>query len=150
MTTARQFTREAAEARYGYKVAARLHESSEAVPHEVAERLKAARFQALGRRKKAATAPALAPALQAQGVGSATLGMGGGDLPGWLQTLLYALPALVLAVGIWGLHQSTIDREQAVQLRQVADVDAEMLADELPPVAFLESGFSRYVKDAPQ
>ncbi|MBU6438413.1 MAG: DUF3619 family protein, partial [Betaproteobacteria bacterium] len=25
-----------------------------------------------------------------------------------------------------------------------------MLADELPPVAFLESGFSRYVKDAPQ
>lgn len=149
MTSTQQFAREALEARYGYKLAARLHESSEALPHETAERLKAARYLALGRRKKE-VAPEVAAAWQAQANGTATLSAGGGDLPGWVQSLLLALPAIVLLVGLWGLHHNAQSREQAQQLQQAAEVDAAMLADELPPVAFLESGFSRYVKDGTQ
>jgi hypothetical protein len=150
MTSSRQFALETLEARLGYKMAAHLARSAESLPHDVQERLKAARHQALARRKKAAApaaAPSAAPAVVGMSAsGAATLGSGG-DLPGWLQSLLYAVPAVVLVIGFWGVHATVQERQQAQLIAQVADIDAEMLADELPPVAYLESGFSTFAKD---
>ncbi len=137
-------SKEGLEARFAFKVAAGLREAADKTPHDINERLKAARFQALAARKQTATAPQTATSVNvSRSGGAATMSGGPSDSRSWVYRLSYILPALALAVGAWTIMQSP----QVQEASAFADIDAEVLADELPPVAFLESGFSAFAKN---
>lgn len=138
MTNADRHKIEALLDRYGLRVAARLSMGTDELPHDITERLKAARQQALGRRKVAR--PATAGAAYLAG---GTAIMGGGEEPAsWWGRIASVLPLVVLAIGLVTIH--TIRNEQVAG--ELAAVDAALLADDLPPSAYADPGFARFVE----
>ncbi len=129
-----------AEARFGLRVAAALSEQGNALPHDLSERLKFARHQALKRRLQPArvTAAAAAPALQPQGRTLALFGGGGG---GWMR-FASLLPLVALVVGLVAIQH----QHSSAQIREAADIDAELLGDDLPPDAYRDAGFVEFLK----
>jgi hypothetical protein len=123
---------------FGRKVAARLSEGTAELPYEVNERLRAARVQALARRKRAVQAP-VAPVILHSG-GAAILG-NGSDTSLWTR-IASALPLVALAAGLILIH-SIQDERRAYEL---AEVDAALLTDDLPPDAYADPGFMQFVK----
>lgn len=141
---------EASARRFGSRVAAGLTERSAALPHEVSERLRFAREQALARAAQARAAAATAAAAGAQvvGVGS-TLALGGtprgsrrngSDL--WAM-LASALPLLLLAAGLLLIEHGQVNE----QIAAAAEVDTALLSDKLPPAAFTDPGFAEFLRD---
>jgi hypothetical protein len=128
--------------RYGLKLAARLEEGSFSLEHNTAERLRAAREQALARRKRP-----LAAQQQAQAHASVTnrdgsLSLGGGDGMGWFGRLATAFALVALVVGL-----VTIDYVQdESRTQEVASVDADLLTDDVPPAAYADPGFLQFLK----
>lgn len=132
------------EARFGLRVTALLNESAAAAPHDVSERLRVAREQALERARasRKATAAAVAPAQQVVGgsaSGSAVLGQQPG---GWWFRLASVLPLVLLVGGFIAID----DWHDHAQVTAAADVDSALLADELPPDAYSDAGFIEYLK----
>lgn len=125
--------------RFGLRVAARLDESAAELPYEVTERLRAARMQAVARRKaeRTATAPSV---LSASG-GSAVLGFGDEGVP-WFQRIAAVVPLVVLVAGLFAI--SAIQGEN--RARELAEVDTALLTDDLPPSAYADPGFAQYLK----
>lgn len=121
--------------RFGRAVAARLHAGTAELPYEVTERLRAARVQALARRKRAARFQ-FAPALALAGAG-----FGGSDFP-WWQRIASALPILALAAGLVLIHSIQGER----RANELAEVDAALLTDDLPPAAYADPGFVQFMK----
>lgn len=156
---------EALEARFALRVSARLDDSAKVLPHDISERLRVAREQAvraavLPRPQVAvATAPSLAPSRQLAGVSLAGSGSSGqaslsgwsrdrgqddGPLP-WGWRLATALPALALVVGLWGIHVWY----QSEKVQAASDVDMALLTDDLPPSAYADPGFEEYLQTEP-
>jgi hypothetical protein len=133
-------------------VAARLSESTASLPHEVTERLRAARFQALAKRKMGvpAMAPVTAtvaaqPTFVAAGVGESgplESGQREGFVWSWISSLL---ALLVLVVGLVTI--TTIQDD--IRTRELAEIDAELLTDVLPPAAYTDPGFVQFLRSAP-
>jgi hypothetical protein len=67
----------------------------------------------------------------------------GGPPSVWLR-LASALPLVVLVAGLV-LIQQYHDREQ---ITAAAEIDSALLADELPPAAYGDPGFSEFLRDA--
>jgi hypothetical protein len=129
---------EAIQARFGLRVAARLDEASREVPHDVSERLKAAREMAL---ERARLARRLDTAHTVQGMGS-TLSLVGGPRSDWWLKLVSALPLAALVAGfifIERLHTKS-------QIDTAAEIDAALLADDVPPDAYSDPGFVEFLK----
>ncbi len=135
------------QARYGLRVAARLSAGLDDVPHDVAERLRVARQQAVARRKQPRAAAArlrTAPAVSRNGH-TAVLSFGDdgmGDrmgLWGWL-----ASGALVLALAAGLVTINIVQDDDRVM--ELADLDAALLTDDLPPEAYADPGFLQYLK----
>lgn len=122
---------------FGRAVAARLSAGSETLPHHVQERLRAARVRALLARREAA---GRAAPLLAGGDGSATLG-GPQRAPLW-HRLASALPLLLLAAGLLFLHGFQAERRAS----ELADADAALLTDDLPPEAYADPGFGQFLQ----
>lgn len=124
--------------RFGRAIAARLSDSTDSLPHDISERLKAARMQALAKRKvvKLQTATQL----NTQG-GAAALHMGDDTGSSLWNRLGSLFPLLVLIVGLLVIAAM---QEQKVA-KEVADVDVELLADELPPSAYTDPGFVHFL-----
>jgi hypothetical protein len=121
--------------RFGRAVAARLTAGTAGLPYEVQERLRAARMQALARRK-------LVPSVQLAAVlAPAGAGHGGSDLS-WWNRIASALPIIALAAGLVFIH-STLGDSRASEL---AEVDAALLTDDLPPSAYADAGFVQFMK----
>jgi hypothetical protein len=69
--------------------------------------------------------------------------MGGGEeRVGWWGRLASALPLVLLVVGLVTIH--TLRNEQFAG--ELAAVDAALLADDLPPSAYADPGFARFVE----
>lgn len=137
----------AMEARFGLRVAAALHQQTLAQDHDVGERLRVAREMALERarakRRVVSTRTVSAPAIVGVSPsGVALMGEGPAD---WWGRLASALPLLVLVLGLLLIEQW---QDQA-QITAAADVDAALLADDLPPDAYSDPGFAEYLKAAP-
>jgi hypothetical protein len=127
--------------RYGMRLAARLSESAEQLPYELTERLRAARVQALSRRKREGLAPARGMVETGGGTMAVTPGDEGLDGPSRLASLL-ALAALV--AGLLALQAGLDD----VEADELAEVDAALLTDDLPPSAYADPGFAQYLKSS--
>lgn len=143
-------------ARFGQSVAASLSERTAELPHDVTERLRFAREQALVRAaqaRAARTAAATAsPTVVQMGAVLATSG-GPGNLPGvggkggdgglWAK-LISALPLLALLAGLLLMQQGQLHE----QIVAAAEVDTALLSDDLPPAAFSDPGFAEYLTDS--
>jgi len=118
---------------FGRAVAMRLSAGSEELPYEVRERLRAVRVRAVEARRK----PAAAPVVVGRG-GSASLALEGS----WLHRIASVLPILVLAGGLVLLHSVMTDHRAS----ELAEVDAALLTDDLPPAAYADPGFVQFLK----
>ncbi len=147
---------DALEARFGLRLTSHLEEGTRQVPHDISERLRVARMQALGQARQAAaskratqaSATAVVAISATTGAGSAMLGRlpGGGDESAWWGRLGWVLPTLVLVAGLLGIGEW-----QAIeQIAQVAQLDAELLGDDLPPTAYADDGFSEFLRKPPE
>lgn len=135
---------EALEARFGLRVAARLSEANRELPHDISERLRVARQQALARvpAKAAARQASSARAVMSNGAGSAVLG--GGEPSSWWMRLGGLMPLLALLAGIVFIHEWNY-REQ---ITAAATVDTALLSDTLPPAAYTDPGFDEFLRTA--
>jgi hypothetical protein len=124
--------------RYGRLIAARLSAGAAELPYSIAERLRAARVQAVARRKAAALHTA--PAVFASG-GAATLGFGEEGQSLW-NRIASIVPLLALVAGLILIH--TVQNER--RAHEVAEVDAALLTDDLPPAAYADPGFIQFLK----
>ena len=130
------------EARLGARLAAALTARSQALPHDINERLRFAREKSLAvaRQSRASAADGTVIAgVTAQG--SAILG---GFQP-WWQRAASALPLLVLVAGLVMIDNWSA-REQVLA---AAEIDAQLLSDDLPPAAYSDPGFGEYLRNPP-
>jgi hypothetical protein len=58
----------------------------------------------------------------------------------WLLRMGLVLPLLVAAIGLMGIYQ--VEKQQRIQ--ENAEIDADVLSDELPVSAYLDNGFNVY------
>ncbi|CAN7351624.1 DUF3619 family protein [Acidovorax sp. Leaf78] len=131
---------------FARRVTARLSGGTDALPYDIAERLRASRMQALAQRKKvAAPVRAAAPVVVNAG-GTATLGRGGSERSGWWSALVSAVPLMALVVGLVMINIAQ-DENSA---NDVAEVDAALLTDDLPPAAYADPGFVQFLKTSAQ
>jgi hypothetical protein len=126
--------------RFARRITAQLSDGASELPYDISERLRASRMQALSRRKKTVSQVRIAPALVTAGH-SAVLGQGDGS-PRWWQSALSALPIMALLAGLVLIN---LDMDEAGTL-EVAEVDAALLADDLPPTAYSDPGFVQFLK----
>lgn len=125
------------EALFARRVVRRLAQGEQELPHDVTERLRAARVRATEMHKSV-----LAQTARAAYAQNSILTASHGDHPHWWQRLGAIGLLLVLIVGLY-----TISEIQADQgARELADIDAALLTDDLPPSAYLDSGFVQYLK----
>jgi len=120
------------EERFGRQVAQRLSAGNLDLPHDFSERLRAARVQALARRK---VTPMQATPVILNSGGTATLG-------GWWRRASAIIPLIALVVGLVGIR---IVQENN-HAREEAEVDTALLTDDLPPAAFTDPGFAQFLK----
>ena len=138
MTHSHQHQAEIRQDRYGLKIAARLSEGTAALSHDLSERLRVARIQAVSKRK--VYRQVVIGAVFSQG-GVATLS-GGDEGLSWWSRIASALPLLVLAVGLVTIH--AIQNEKIAN--ELAVVDVALLVDDLPPAAYADPGFAQFIK----
>lgn len=139
MTNSLQKRADILQDRFGLKTASYLSAGAADLPHDISERLRAARFQALSNRKvaKAQTAGSIVG-----NGGSAALAWGADDGLGWWGRIGSVLPLVALVVGL--LFINSIQSDNRAQ--ELAEVDVALLTDELPPAAFADPGFVQYLK----
>ena len=124
--------------RFGHLVAARLTAGVAELPYGIGERLRAARVQALAVRKPVGLRAS--PSVVASGAGaSMTLGDRGQSL--W-NRIVMALPLIALVAGLVLIHSIQNERRAS----EVAEVDAALLTDDLPPSAYADPGFIQFLK----
>ncbi|WP_280155591.1 DUF3619 family protein [Piscinibacter sp. XHJ-5] len=135
---------EALQARYALRVAARLNEASRELPHDISERLKAARENALERARLARRQEATASDFQIASGGSASLLLGsrGGSSPGWWMKLVALIPVAALVGGFLLIERLHLKS----QIEAAAEIDAALLADDVPPAAYSDPGFVEFLK----
>jgi Protein of unknown function (DUF3619) len=130
--------------RFARRVSAALTEQQTAMPRrDIEERLRVAREQALGHAREARrSAPAASAVVSTTAGGAAILGdPSGSDSPWWLR-LSSLLPLAVLLAGLFLIdHHYTQS-----QIAAAAEVDAAILADDLPPEAYRDPGFAEFLK----
>ena len=133
---------EALQARFALRVAARLSEGSRDLPHDITERLKSAREQALEAARQARRAEtAGASDAVAQSGGTMVLG-GRGRRSDWWLKLASVAPIVALVAGF-----VAIDRlHTKSQIKAAAEIDAALLADDVPPSAYSDPGFVEFLK----
>jgi Protein of unknown function (DUF3619) len=129
---------DAMQTRFALRIAARLSERSQELEADVSERLRFARDKAL-EQARASRATSSAPILGVTASGAALLGRAGS---GWLMKLAAVLPALALIAGLILIQRSQTNEQISV----AAEIDAALLADDLPPKAYSDAGFAEFLK----
>ncbi len=126
----------ALEDRFGGQVAARLSAGNAELPHDIGERLRVARMQAMGRRKVAPRLHA-APMVLAGGPVAA---LGGGWT--WWTRVGSVVPLVALVAGLIVISMLQDDHRAT----EAAEVDSALLASDLPTAAYTDPGFAQFLK----
>ncbi len=126
-----------AQDQFGHKLVARLSESAAELPHDISERLRAARMQALGQRK---VVRFRVPTLATAG-GTATLTLGDENTGFWGR-IASIVPLVALILGLAALQVIQLDH----RAKELAEVDSALLTDDLPPAAYTDPGFTQFLK----
>lgn len=121
----------------GRKIAIRLHDGAETLPHDITERLKVARMQALARRK--VSKPKLVAGISSQG-NALALHLNGDNRSLW-NRVASLLPLLALIVGLLIIDAA----QEQWGAQELADIDTELLTDDLPPSAYTDPGFVHFL-----
>lgn len=129
---------EAREARLGLRIASRLSEQTERLPHDLSERLRVAREQAVARARQVRQAETAAAPATVQSNGSSLVL---GSTPIWVR-MASVLPLMLLVLGLVLIQHV----HQQAEIDAAAEVDAALLADELPPEAYGDPGFVAFLK----
>jgi hypothetical protein len=124
--------------RSGFKFASFLTLSANELPHEISERLRVSRIQAVSQRKLAKAGFAQVSLT----AGGAALTGGGDDGLGWLGRLGSVLPLVALVAGLLFINSEQNDS----RARELAEVDVALLTDDFPPAAFSDPGFLQFLK----
>lgn len=127
----------ALEARFGLHVTARLHAGSAELPHDIQERLRIARQNAIARAHHQAR---VVQAPVHQQVGRGLLALGGPEDSWWVRLGTLA-PLLLLVAGLLFLQEW----QHIEQIDAAAQIDAELLLDDLPPEAYTDPAFTEYL-----
>jgi len=131
---------ESMEDRFGRRVAACLDASAEQLHHDITERLRIARQQAVARHRQLYLQ-------QASAVHVADSGTAVMDGPGDGGRLWQRLAALVpLAALVAGLITIQIVGTDDLA-RELAELDEAILTDDLPPDAYTDPGFAQFLKN---
>lgn len=141
------------QARLGARLAGALSLQAEALPHDIQARLRFAREQALQRAQFARstrTERVRATGASAQLLGAPTLSLAGGPAqapgkPTWWLRAAGLLPLLVLVAGLMAIP-TVRDQERVAT---AAAIDADLLADNLPPEAWSDPGFAEFLRSPP-
>ncbi len=123
---------------FGRASAALLTQGAQSLPAGIKDRLHAARMKALSVRKLEkvfAQKPVLAGSMGNYSSGSNPLW----DTVGWVA------PLVVLVFGLIGIAQWQNDS----RIIDIAEVDAALLTDDVPPDAYADSGFLAFLKNGP-
>jgi Protein of unknown function (DUF3619) len=132
---------EGLEARVAMRMASRLNSAADQLPHDITERLRFAREGALARAQALRHgAVAAAAVVVGQSGRSAVLG---GPPSVWLR-LASLVPLIMLAAGLVLIQQ----HREYEQIAVAAEIDAALLADELPPTAYGDPGFAEYLRSS--
>lgn len=132
------YQNQVAEDRFGLLVTARLSDAADDLPYDISERLRAARTRALGKRKIAVTRTASSLA-GTGGTGTITFG---NDHLSWWDRVAAAIPLLALVFGLIAI--SAIQNDD--RANELAEIDAALLTDDLPPAAYTDAGFAHFLK----
>ncbi len=125
----------------GQAIARQLNDHAIDLPHDISERLRVARMQALSQRKLEPVR-LLAPQLvTAHGSSMGKLDEG---LNLWGR-LASALPLIALIFGLATIHVL----QNEFRANEIAQIDAELLTDDLPPAAYTDPGFLIFLKSNP-
>ena len=124
--------------RLARQVAAQLDQGLRELPHDISERLRAARTRAVAARRQ--PMPVLATGVQMQ-KGSLVLEGSPEKMRfwGWMGSVV---PLVVLALGLFVIHSLQNDW----RADELASVDTALLTDDLPPTAYTDPGFLRFIR----
>ena len=125
----------------GRAISRRLNEHAAELPHDITERLRVARMQALSQRKPEPLR-IFVPHLATPG----GPGMGNSEegLNLWSR-IASVLPIIFLLLGLATIH--IFQNEN--RANEIAQLDAELLIDDLPPAAYTDPGFLIFLKSNP-
>ncbi len=125
----------------GLRIAAQLNSASLELPHDISERLRAARTRAVAARLMPQTKlQSIHGVTHQNGVGLLNFGDEGLNIWSRLASLL---PLIALIAGL-AMIQNIMDDDRANEL---AEVDAALLIDDLPPSAYADPGFLQFLKN---
>jgi hypothetical protein len=131
------------ESRLAARLAGGLTASVDKLPHDVSERLRFARDQALAKARLARhVEPSGFTVTGLSNTGAAVLG---GFVP-WWQRAASVLPLVMLMAGLLLIDHWAV-REQVLA---AAEFDAQLLSDDLPPAAYSDPGFAEFIRSTPQ
>ena len=125
----------------GLRIAAQLNSTSLDLPHDISERLRAARTRAVAARLMPQSRLQTSQAVVHQN-GVALLNFGDEGLNIWSRLASF-LPLIALVAGL-AIIQNIMDDDSANEL---AEVDAALLIDDLPPSAYADPGFLQFLKN---
>jgi hypothetical protein len=140
--------REAAEAQFSRRLVTALTAHAAELPHDIQQRLTFGSQQALARlaqrRRVASAAAARSVSAGGSGAALALAGGSGSEPTGWWQRLGMVMPLLVLLGGLYGIDQWQL-RESVLA---AAEIDSLLLADDLPPLAYTDPGFTEFLRSS--
>jgi len=124
--------------RFGQASAALLRQGTQNLPANIKDRLYAARMKAL----------TVAKAQKVQ-IQSHVFASSGGNWSSHSNPLMdgakWILPIVFLVAGLYGVSQW----QQDSRINDIAQVDAALLTDDVPPDAYADSGFLSFLKNGP-
>jgi len=137
---------EALQSRVAQRLAAALTEyQTKATDANIDARLAFARDRAIEAARRTRSASAVAPSIAGAAGGTAILGgLPGSEATPWWLRLGALVPLAVLLAGLV-LIDSQYTRSQ---IEAAAEVDAAILADDLPPEAYRDQGFVEFLRSA--
>ena len=127
---------DALESRFALRVAARLSDHTQDIGADIGERLRISRERALDRARQLRVSQAAESRSGLTAAGAAILG------GGWWMKLGAVVPLVALLAGLVLIQQSHLDE----QISAAAEIDAALLADDVPPDAYSDPGFVEFLK----